>query len=238
MHMLQRFLGSMILMTAMLVSSMLAQASVAPETHSQTFGHETGRVYTLVLPEELLGPATMTPEVLVLQNAKVGDVCIFELAGIGGRTDTLFRLVSALQKTACFTVMHVIGNVYSSHAYLAISGDLLIADKGTFLMFHDVQFGHGGADNTQDKVYRGEFQKLLHDMYHNQLHSEEFKFIFADSRNELYLTGEVMMERSLIAHGTWSGVSRTITNTSYSPEIHGFIMMISKVGGSILSASK
>src|ERR1019366_1576468 len=167
----------------------------------------TGHTYDLVEPQELLGPSSQTVEFNTLARAKQGDTCIFELAGIGGRVDSLMLLIRAIHTTKCFVIMHVRGNVYSSHAYLALAGDSLIIDKGAFLMYHDVQMGKGGHDSIQDRYYRTYFQKYMSKMFGAYLTPAEFNFMFTNPLNELYITGEVMNQRFAAAHNDATGIT-------------------------------
>ncbi len=182
----------LILAMIAVTSISLGTLSVAPE--------RAGHIYDLVEPQELTTVSQQAHELQVLKDAQQGDTCIFELAGIGGEVHTLWVLVDAVHTTKCFVIMHVRGNVYSAHADLAISGDVLIADRGTLLMFHDVQIGNGGVDSVSAKLYRASFQQNFRKGWGAFLKDSEVKFIFTNSLNELYITGEVMMDRMSVLH--------------------------------------
>ncbi len=184
-----------------------------------------GHVYTLSLGQEIGDVENYSDVLDTLENAKPGDTCIFELVGFGGQSYTMATIINAVHHSSCYSIMHVIGNVYSAHAYIAISGDKLVAEKGVVLMFHDVQMGNGGHDDTQDKITRAYFQNMIHEGFKPFFTDSEFKFMFANSLNELYVTGLAMMQRLAVLHrGTGFGLEE---GTKMSKIVEGgWAMMI------------
>lgn len=72
----------------------------------------------------------------VLRSANYGDTVTFHLAGYGGDEATLLLLINQVHMSKAYTTMSVESQVYSAHAYLAVSGDKLVMAPYTWLMFH------------------------------------------------------------------------------------------------------
>lgn len=92
--------------------------------------------YDIYLTKGINDPTDYEDVVRLLRNAGSYDTFTFHLIGFGGHEDGMFYLMNAIQETKAKTIMSVEGDVYSAHAYLAISGQYIIMSKYSSLMFH------------------------------------------------------------------------------------------------------
>ncbi len=74
--------------------------------------------------------------VQALRNAVKGDTITFHLAGYGGDVQTTTILIDNIKTTKAKTVMVIEGPVYSAHAYIALSGDVVEIKPYAFVMLH------------------------------------------------------------------------------------------------------
>ena len=73
----------------------------------------------------------------VLNSAKRGDTVTIFLAGDGGFVETLHTLVYAIKNSKAHVTTVVSGDVYSAHAFLALSGhEIVVNNPNAILMFH------------------------------------------------------------------------------------------------------
>jgi len=85
----------------------------------------------------------------------------------GGSCDTGFHLVDRIRGVECPVQMVVDYPTYSMGAILALCGDDLLFQEGTYIMFHDYSGGmHGKGGETQDygtnfrTVFRKKFERI------------------------------------------------------------------------------
>lgn len=98
--------------------------------------------------------AQLTDVVKILNSAEKGDIINFHLAGYGGEVESFIRLVNVVQHSKAHVKMIAESNVYSGHAYLAVSGNELEMRPYSYLMLH-TSSGYGkdcseeeGTDRT------------------------------------------------------------------------------------------
>jgi ATP-dependent protease ClpP protease subunit len=94
--------------------------------------------YDIHLKAEIKGLNEIRPILEVLDAAKAGDVVVFHIAGFGGEAQSMYNLINHVRSTKAKTVMIVEAPCYSAHAYLAVSGDVLIMRQLSYLMFHTI----------------------------------------------------------------------------------------------------
>lgn len=75
--------------------------------------------------------------VQVLGDADKGDTVLFHLAGYGGSVESGERIINAVTATKALVTMQVEAPVYSMHAFIAVSGNKLVIQPFTYMMFHN-----------------------------------------------------------------------------------------------------
>lgn len=136
--------------------------------------------------------------------------------GYGGRADQAGRIISAIQDSKACVKIKTVGNVYSAHAYIALSGDILEIDPDVTLMYHRGSFYNMTDEVCADergKVDRGlsGYDKCIQFLEEYNKHELRFMkrtiapFLTEDEFNkvlngeDIYVFGDVMMKRLLNA---------------------------------------
>lgn len=95
-----------------------------------------------------------------IASAERGDVLRIYLAGNGGLVNTYKIIANTIKQSKATSVAIVVGNVYSAHAFLALSMDnIIIGDNVVFLFHRSSLYGMGdmvcrrqtGLDRTVSK---------------------------------------------------------------------------------------
>lgn len=107
------------------------------------------KVTDIRLPSILQGEDRVKDIMVILAEARPGDVVNFHLAGYGGDGDAMFEIINGIHASKATVNMIVESNVYSAHAYLATQGNTLTMLPYTYMMFHTVSAY--GVDCSQEQ---------------------------------------------------------------------------------------
>jgi len=83
----------------------------------------------------------------IIPKIKEDDRVILKVATPGGRCDIGFMLIDRFQALPCICDVVVPYPTYSMGAIMALCGDSLVMNAGSFLMFHDYSTGGRGKGN-------------------------------------------------------------------------------------------
>jgi len=163
---------------------------------------ERGSICTIRLSDHILDARQYKQLFYQMNNAKPGDVFIYEMQGYGGYVDTLQKFVYHFERTKAKIVMDLVGNVYSAHAFLTISGNyLVVSNRGATLMFHETQTQLlEGVPDWQKRQIEKDFEYWARQHYSQYFYESELKFIFANPLNSITLTSDEMLKRWDIAN--------------------------------------
>lgn len=102
-----------------------------------------------------------------LRSFTSDDTVTIYLDNNGGDADMGLRVARAIKQCRATTVIQLEANSYSAGAVIALSGDLLRMQPGTFLMFHNysiMNHGKGGEYRTHNDEWDKSFWKQAIDI--------------------------------------------------------------------------
>ena len=156
------------------------------------------RVYSTELGEEIHGEADIYyPLFEHLEEAGEDDVIVLNMGGHGGSVLMMKRIINEIKGSDATVCAHVITDVASAHAMIAISCDYMEVEPGATFMFHSCQGGlkdsFAGIQNYTDSVvkYEREYFKQLSE---GIITPREFNKMWK-SGEDLYFPGSVIQER-------------------------------------------
>lgn len=84
-----------------------------------------------------------------INKIKETDKVTLKVGTPGGRCDVGFMLIDRLSSLPCFVDVIVPYPTYSMGALMALCGDSLLVNEGSFLMFHDYSGGNGRSKGNE-----------------------------------------------------------------------------------------
>lgn len=91
-----------------------------------------------------------------LKESQEGDGIELRINCSGGHCDVGMMIVQALKETKATVVCNVVYPSYSMGSIIALSGDYLVMQRHTFLMFHTYSGGFGGKSGDVAKQFEHE----------------------------------------------------------------------------------
>lgn len=111
------------------------------------------RTLDIYLSEDIKKNSTYHELANTIRQTTKNDVINFYLASPGGSVASGHQIVNAVQETTAKVNMIVDAPCYSMGALLAVAGDSLKMQPGTFLMFHNYSGGAAGkGPDIEDQV--------------------------------------------------------------------------------------
>lgn len=141
---------------------------------------------TIILPPSIEVDHSYSEIIEVLEEGKEGEIIIIKIAGFGGSVHTGLQLFNAIKYSKATTVALVQGNAYSMHAILVCAADKAYYSPGTYLMFHDIQFGGPVSEGLRQAVYYQRDYMLASCLDKGILDKEDIKII--GEGGEIYKT--------------------------------------------------
>jgi len=112
---------------------------------------ENGKVQTVIhIVREITEPSEYVEALTVMNNALEGDIVVFNLNTPGGRLDSTYMLLDAMEHTAATTVARITGEVASAGTMLVMKADSVEAYRWGSMMIHNFSGGFVGKGNEVD----------------------------------------------------------------------------------------
>lgn len=138
------------------------------------------------------------PVIKLLREAKDTDIINIHLANMGGDCHVGFMLCHAVYKSKAFVHMIVENNCHSMGAILALCGDNLTLNTGTFLQFHaytSSNYGKAGEFTTSVQEFDDYFYNSLTHFCCPFLTKKEINLLRKDTDVYVHETDKDIMER-------------------------------------------
>ncbi len=117
----------------------------APESLFKIFTEDrSGRIHHIYLSESVESNHGYAKLCHFLRASKEDDQIIMYLSSYGGSCSAGYQLINAVRSSPGLVHMMVDAPCYSMGALLAVSGDTLLMNPNTLLMFHNYSGGNGG----------------------------------------------------------------------------------------------
>lgn len=133
----------------------------------------------------------------LIRQAGEDDTIHLMITSSGGYIELAEMYLSAMRESKATIVTRAIGECASAATTLFLNGDIRICEKGSYFMFHNVQWGISG-DTANIRVrtdfYTRLFRERYYDMMSEVLTPEQMSELF-DRAGEVYLTCGEMRER-------------------------------------------
>lgn len=138
--MIKRLLAISVIVTVLIYLTATLTTGKIVYSNDQYSIEKTGLFeYTVWLSQSIENSTAYLELYRILNNLDSRYIIVFKLDGYGGSVQTFLHLSNAIIKTEATTVMEVMSNVYSAHAFLAVIGDKLNMPSTAQLLFHGPQ---------------------------------------------------------------------------------------------------
>ncbi len=158
-----------------------------------------GKVYDIRMNNEIKKSDLYKDVFTVLETATKNDLIRFHLNGYGGDAQTMIVLINKVRETEATTIMYVEGDVYSAHAFLALSGNYIVMSMYSFMMFHTISiYGYDcskvlGTDRTVSKALKCEQYLAVMVNQANQI-IDSLKYLTEEEKNYIKAGGDVYLD--------------------------------------------
>ena len=129
--------------------------------------------------------------IIALNEARDGDGITIRINCCGGDSSIGTMIIQAIQKSKAVVLCHVVYPSHSMASLIAISGDYLIMQEHSFIMFHTYSCMTGGKspDLIKDVYYMDKALKgMTNELCYPFLSKKEIKRI--DNGEDLYITAD------------------------------------------------
>jgi len=92
--------------------------------------------YVVQMPTTIQSPIYFRELNAMLRAANRADTVEFRLSGFGGSVQTTLEILNSIRASKAKVIMTVTAPVYSAHAIIAVSGDVMVLEIAASLMFH------------------------------------------------------------------------------------------------------